>query len=132
MAEVAADDLHQPGTYVAGVFNRLSSEVAGRVVTNESIVNVPNWLSLRCRVQDGGWFSPDSSEVDQHHLELDLRRSVLTRRSRLVDPDGRVLAVTQRRFVSLRDPHLLVLESVHPRLPACPYKRSTARCATTG
>lgn len=111
LAEVAADDLHQPGTYVAGVFNRLSSEVAGRVVTNESIVNVPNWLSLRCRVQDGGWFSPDSSEVDQHHLELDLRRSVLTRRSRLVDPDGRVLAVTQRRFVSLRDPHLLVLES---------------------
>jgi trehalose/maltose hydrolase-like predicted phosphorylase len=111
LAELGADDHHSPGTYVAGVFNRLSSEVAGRTVTNESIVNVPNWLLLRCRVPGGGWFTPDSCEVDQHHLELDLRRSVLTRHSRLVDRDGRVLSVTQRRFVSLRDPHLLVLES---------------------
>jgi alpha,alpha-trehalase len=36
---------------------------------------------------------------------------VLTRRSRLRDDSGRVLSVTQRRFVSLRDPHLLVIES---------------------
>ena len=90
LAELGADDQHSPGTYVAGVFNRLSSEVAGRTVTNESIVNVPNWLLLRCRVPGGGWFTPDSCEVDQHHLELDLRRSVLTRHSRLVDRDGRV------------------------------------------
>ena len=96
---------------MAGVFNRLSSEVSGRTVTNESIVNVPNWLLLRCRVPGGRWFAPASCEVDEHHLELDLRRSVLTRQSRLVDPEGRVLSVTQRRFVSLRDPHLLVLES---------------------
>jgi trehalose/maltose hydrolase-like predicted phosphorylase len=111
LPEVSSDEQHHPGTYLAGVFNRLSSQVDGRTVTNESLVNVPNWLPLRCRVEGGAWFTPVTCEVADHRVELDLRRAVLTRRSRLVAPDGRVLSVTQRRFVSLRDPHLLVLES---------------------
>ncbi len=111
MAEAEADDVHYPGTYIAGVANRLSSEIAGRVVTNESVVNVPNWLVVRCRVPGGEWFTHETCEVLEHHVELDVRRSVLTRRSRLRDDQGRVLGVTQRRFISLRDAHLLVLES---------------------
>lgn len=111
LPEATADEQHYPGTYLAGVFNRLSSEIGGRTVTNESIVNVPNWLALRCRVEGGPWFSAATCEVVEHHLELDLRRAVLTRQSRLVGPEGRAVTVTQRRFVSLRDPHLMVLES---------------------
>lgn len=111
LSESSADGTHYPGTYAAGVFNRLSSEIAGRTVTNESIVNLPNWTVLRCRVEGGQWFSVDQSAPDSHRVELDLRRSVLTRHSRLVDPDGRAIELTQRRFVSLRDPHLLVIES---------------------
>jgi trehalose/maltose hydrolase-like predicted phosphorylase len=111
LSECSADTTHYPGTYAAGVFNRLSSEISGRTVTNESIVNLPNWTLLRCRVVGGDWFTLDGSNADTHRVELDLRRSVLTRHSRLVDPDGRTVELTQRRFVSLRDPHLLVLES---------------------
>ena len=36
--ECDADDTHYPGTYVAGVYNRLGSEIAGRWVENESLV----------------------------------------------------------------------------------------------
>ena len=111
LAEVDAGDVHYPGTYLAGVANRLSSEIAGRTVTNESLVNAPNWMVLRCRVPGGEWFGPETAVTEAHHLELDLHRSVLTRRSRLRDATGRILSVTQRRFVSLRDPHLLVIES---------------------
>jgi trehalose/maltose hydrolase-like predicted phosphorylase len=49
--------------------------------------------------------------VLDHHIELDIHRSVLTRRSRLRDADGRVVALTQRRFVSLADPHLSGLQT---------------------
>ena len=35
-------DNHYPGLYVAGVFNRTSTEVAGHDVINEDMVNWPN------------------------------------------------------------------------------------------
>ena len=53
LAECNANDIHYPGTYLAGVFNRLTTEVAGRDVVNESLVNVPNWLPMRFRTADG-------------------------------------------------------------------------------
>ena len=46
-----------------------------------------------------------------HRVELDMYRGVLTRRSRLRDVEGHVLQVTQRRFVSMRDPHVAGLET---------------------
>jgi trehalose/maltose hydrolase-like predicted phosphorylase len=110
LAESPADDVHYPGTYIAGVYNRLGSEIAGRWVENESLVNVPNWLVLTFATDDGAAFDVDSCEVLDHHLELDLRRGLLTRRSRLREPAGRILAITQRRFVSMRDPHLAGIE----------------------
>src|SRR5690606_29781925 len=53
--ESSADDVHYPGTYVAGVFNRLQSEVDGLTLENEDMVNAPNWLPLSFRPQDGEW-----------------------------------------------------------------------------
>ena len=111
LPECTDDGVHYPGTYLAGVFNRLSSEVAGRTVVNESIVNVPNWLPVRCRPCNGEWFTPDVSEVLEHDIEVDMHRAVHTRRSRLRDAAGRVLSITQRRLVSLRHPHLAAIES---------------------
>lgn len=111
LSETSADGVHSPGTYLAGVFNRLTTEVAGRDVVNESIVNAPNWLVLRVRIDDGDWITIDNAEVLEHHLETDLRRATLTRRSRLRDAEGRTLSITERRFVSLADPHVLALET---------------------
>ena len=90
--EAIADDVHYPGTYVAGVYNRLSSEISGRVVHNASLVNVPNWLPLTFRADGGPWFGTPGTEVLAHRLELDMLRGVLTRQSRLRDPDGRTVA----------------------------------------
>src|SRR5436309_7527957 len=44
LPEAEADGVNYPGTYVAGLYNRLVTEIAGRTVTNEDLVNVPNWL----------------------------------------------------------------------------------------
>lgn len=111
LPECQADGIHYPGTYLAGIFNRLSTDVAGREIVNESIVNAPNWLVMRVRVPGGQWFTPESAEAIEHHLAMDVKRGELVRRSRLHDGDGRVLSITQRRFVSLRDAHYLALET---------------------
>jgi alpha,alpha-trehalase len=100
-----------PGTYLAGVFNRLTSEVSGRQVENEDMVNAPNWLCQSWRPEGGRWFDLRLVEVLDHSLELDLRRGVLTRSSRVRDADGRVTRITQRRLASMADPHILALET---------------------
>ena len=76
--ETAADDVHYPGTYVAGCYNRLVSQVGGREVENEDLVNVPNWLPLSFRPEDGDWLDLRATEVLDYRQELDLRRGVLT------------------------------------------------------
>ncbi len=107
--EARADDVHYPATYATGVFNRLSSTVAGRTFEDESIVNLPNWLPLTFRAEDGCWLA--EAEVLEQRLELDMRRGVLTRLAQVRDDAGSVTTVTQRRIVSMDDPHLVALET---------------------
>jgi trehalose/maltose hydrolase-like predicted phosphorylase len=109
--EARADRVHYPATYRAGLFNRLADEVDGVEVTNESIVNLPNWLVLAFRFDDGPWFSMEQEGIEEHRLELDLRRGVLTRHLRTAVPGGGRLSVTQRRFVHIADPQLAGLET---------------------
>ena len=109
--ESDADDVHYPGTYAAGVFNRLTEEMSGRVVDNESIVNLPNWLSLTFRIDGGPWFRIDDVEVLAQTQTLDLREAVLVRRLRFRDTEGRMSALTQRRLVSMHDHSIAGLET---------------------
>ena len=107
--EARADGVHYPATYAAGVYNRLPTTIAGQTLDDESIVNLPNWLPLTFRAEDGSWL--EAAELLEHRVELDLRRGVLTRLTRARDDAGRVTQVTQRRIVSMDDPHLAGLET---------------------
>ncbi|MFE5813645.1 glycoside hydrolase family 65 protein [Streptomyces sp. NPDC056479] len=111
LPECAADDIHYPGTYVAGIYNRLTSDVSGRRVENEDIVNVPNWLPLRFRLPEGHWIDPDNTTVLQHRQLLRLPAGLLERRTRYDLGEGRMLTVRQQRFVHMADPHLAALRT---------------------
>jgi trehalose/maltose hydrolase-like predicted phosphorylase len=111
-AESRADEVHYPGTYIAGCWNRLRDEVAGQPVDNESIVNLPNWLPVTIAVEDGDWLDLGRVEVLTQRQELDLRCGVLTRWLRFADPQGRVTAMVQRRFVHMQHSHLAGLETI--------------------
>jgi len=62
---------HYPGTYAAGVFNRLDTEVAGLRLEHESLVNLPNWLPLTFRVEDGPWLGDDDAAIVGYRQTLD-------------------------------------------------------------
>lgn len=109
--ESTADGLHYPGTYLAGGYNRLKTEIAGRVVENEDLVNLPNWLSLSFRIGDGEWFDLRKVEVLAYLLELNLQAGVLTRTVRFRDAKDRQTKLIQRRFVHMAQPHLAGLET---------------------
>ena len=73
---VDADDVHYPGTYLAGGYNRLTTTVADHPVENEDLVNFPNWLCLSFRPAGSEWLSIDRAEVLAFRQELDLARAV--------------------------------------------------------
>ncbi len=110
-AESAADDVHYPGTYPAGVYNRLDTEIAGQTITNESIVNIPNWLVLQLAIDDGPWVDLREVELLEYRQELDLRRGVLTRTARFRDAEGRTTRTVERRIVHMGLPHLAALQT---------------------
>lgn len=109
--ESVAGQRHYPGTYIAGVYNRLDDEIGGRVADNESLVNLPNWLPVTFRIGDGDWFDLDAAEILSYRTQFDLRRALLTRRLRVRDAAGQISRIEQRRFASMADPHLCALET---------------------
>ena len=108
--EAQADEIHYPGTYLAGGYNRTESEIAGRVIENEDLVNLPNWLCLTFRPEDGEWVNLRNAEICFYQQELDLKRGILVRTLRLRDTDGRETSIVSRRIVHMADPHLAAIE----------------------
>ncbi len=104
--ESSADGVHYPGTYLAGGYNRLETAIAGRVVENEDLVNLPNWLPLSFRIGDGPWFDPAEVELLSYHQETDMMRGLLRRSVRFRDGEGRVTGLSNRRLVHMGDPHV--------------------------
>ncbi len=109
--EAQADVVHYPGTYVAGCYNRLATRVAGGVIENEDLVNLPNWLLLTFRVDGGEWFSVNAVELLSYRQELDLGKGLLLRDLRFRDREGRETRLSSRRLVHMRQPHLAALET---------------------
>jgi alpha,alpha-trehalase len=109
--EAKAGAVHYPGTYAAGVYNRLEDDVSGATIDNESLVNLPNWLPLTFRVDRGRWFDIDEATLLSYRQTLDLRGAVLTREFRFRDEAGRTSSVTQRRFVAMHLAHVAALET---------------------
>ena len=105
-AWATADGIHYPGTYLAGGYNRLRTNIAGRIVENEDLVNFPNWLAIDFRIGDQEWFDLKTATLLSYRQELDLRRGMLSRTIRFEDAHGRRSVLQERRLVSMANMHL--------------------------
>jgi alpha,alpha-trehalase len=103
--------VHYPGTYLAGGYNRLKTEIAGRVVENEDLVNMPNWLLTRFRPEEGDWFNIQSVDILSYRQELNMKEGLLSRTVRFRDKQDRETTLIQRRFVHMDRMHLAALET---------------------
>ena len=112
MANFSADTIHYPGTYLAGGYNRLNTEIAGKIITNEDLVNMPNWLLLNFKIEDGDWFDLSQVEIRFYRQELDIKSGVLHRTVRFIDKGGRETRILERRLVHMEQRHLAALEMV--------------------
>jgi alpha,alpha-trehalase len=109
--ESAAGEFHYPGTYLAGGYDRQATEIAGRAIENEDLVNLPNWLALSFRIDGAQWFDLKAVEILEYRQALDLASGILTREARFRDAGGRRTRLAERRLVHMRWPHLAALET---------------------
>ena len=105
-----ADGIQYPGTYLAGGYNRLRTDIAGRTTENEELVNLPNWLALDIRIDDQDWFDARTTTLLDYNQSLDLRRGLLLRTVRFEDSRGRRSLLREQRLVSMSDMHLGAME----------------------
>lgn len=110
--ETQADDIHYPGTYLAGGYNRLKTDISGHIVENEDLVNMPNGLLLKFKIEDGDWFKISETEILAYRQELDIRLGILTRSVRFRDKQKRETTFTCRRIVSMKEMHVAAQEIV--------------------
>ncbi len=105
MEETASGNTNNPGTYIAGLYNRLITRVADKDIENEDFVCAPNWLSLSFKIDDEPWFDPNASNIQQISRNLDFRTGLLTRTIVVKDSDNRCTKIESHRIASMASPH---------------------------
>ena len=109
LEEMQANVINYPGTYIAGLYNRLSSKVGDRMVDNEDFVNCPNWLPVSFRIDDGDWISMNTDTLVEIDRKLDLKNGVLYKRAIVKDEKGRKTLVASRRLAGMQQPHIAAI-----------------------
>ncbi len=97
---------HYPGTYRAGCYEDLVSNVEGERDETESLPNLPNWLSFTFRIDDSPWFNLDDIKLESYRHGLNLHEGVAWRELVFSDAEGRQTHLRECRFVSMADPHV--------------------------
>lgn len=110
--ESEADGIHYPGTYLAGGYNRLITQLGGETIENEDLVNFPNWLPLNFRINQGPWFSLSDVKILSFQQKLNMLEGILTRDIHFRDRQGFETKLTSRRLVSMHDYHLAGIQMI--------------------
>jgi trehalose/maltose hydrolase-like predicted phosphorylase len=105
-----ADGVHYPGTYVHGGYNRETTVLGGIPVLNEDLVNLPNWLVLKLRIEGEDAIRLADVELLDYQHELDIRHATVIRQLRFRDAARRETTLCSRRFVSMADVHHACIE----------------------
>ncbi|MDN5929922.1 MAG: glycoside hydrolase family 65 protein [Pseudonocardia sp.] len=101
---------HYPGTYAHGAYNRETTIMGGRPVLNEDLVNLPNWLVLKLRIEGEEAIVLDNVDVLAYRHTYDVRLALVRREFRFRDRAGRETTLRSRRFVSMANSHLAAIE----------------------
>lgn len=110
MEESKACETNYPGTYIAGLYNRLVTPISGKDIENEDFVNAPNWLKINFKIEDENWFNPNETSTDSICRQLDLRNGLLTKTMVVTDHEGRRTKIKSFRLASMTNMHLAAIK----------------------
>ncbi len=108
--ETQANRINYPGTYIAGVYNRLESPVADRKIVNEDFVNITNWLPLKFKIEDAEWFDINATNIISYFKRLNFKNGLLSRDLIVEDSDGHKTKIESYRIASMDNPHMAAIK----------------------
>ena len=91
-------DGSEPGTYIAGVYDKAASMVP-------ELVNAPNPIDFRIAVE-GEKLDIGRMDILENERVLDMKNGILARKTVFSDTRGRRFLYESLRFLSLRDAHI--------------------------
>lgn len=103
--EASADKDNYPGTYVAGVYNQLTTNINGRDVVNEDLVNLPNAQYISFGVDHQHPFQIKKEDIQDIYRSLDLKTGVLTTTLHLQLSTGHILEVRATKVANMTNWH---------------------------
>ncbi len=114
--EATECSVHYPGTYIAGVYNKLPTHIAGRTIYNDDFVNCPNWLPIKFSIDGEDWLTPDKNNIIEFSQTLNIKEGILNRIYSVKDRSGKVTLIQENRIVSIFNPHLACISyKITPR-----------------
>src|SRR3954468_24525461 len=84
--------------------------MGGRPVLNEDLVNLPNWLVLKLKIEDEDAIRLGNVELLHYRHEYDIGTATVIRELRFRDRAGRESELRSRRFVSMAHSHQAGIE----------------------
>ncbi|MBU4313954.1 MAG: beta-phosphoglucomutase family hydrolase [Actinobacteria bacterium] len=110
LEESKAGEINYPGTYLAGVYNRLETRIGERIISNEDMVNCPNWLPLTFKIGSDEWVDLNRVRIISFERRLNLRDGLLFRKVIIKDNRDRETLIESSRIASMANPHLGALK----------------------
>lgn len=103
--EAKANDDNYPATYIAGVFDQLSTPINGRDVINEDLVNLPNAQYITFSVNDDNYFEIKERNILESLRSLDIKTGILTITLLIELDDGKRLKIIEQKTAGLTNYH---------------------------
>ncbi|KRK78662.1 glycosyl hydrolase [Companilactobacillus nodensis DSM 19682 = JCM 14932 = NBRC 107160] len=108
--ESKADKNNYPGTYVAGVYNQLTTSINSKDIVNEDLVNLPNAQYITFSIDDTEKFKLNGEELEDIYRSLDMRTGLLTTTMLLQLKNGKRLKVVSRKVADMKNYHSYSLQ----------------------
>lgn len=103
--ESKANDNYYPGTYVAGLFNQLTTNINNRDIVNEDLVNLPNAQYMTFSIDDGDPFKITPDQIENVYRSLDMRTGVFTITMLISLKNGKRLKVITKKVADMKNYH---------------------------
>ncbi len=110
LPETTASETNYPGTYIAGLYNRLVSRVADRDIENEDFVNIPNWLFINFKIGNNDWFDINQTEIISIKRRLNFANGVLETELVIKDINAFETKISSKIVASMANPHLVAIQ----------------------
>lgn len=107
--EARSDHDNYPGMYAAGLYDQLTTNLNGRQVVNEDLVNLPNAQSLTFGVDHQNPFQIKASDIQDIYRSLDLHTGALTTTMLVQLSTGHALQIRTTKLANFKDWHRLAI-----------------------